>query len=82
LTDDTIRENLRKFGNPDGQQPREDKIAIPKWIVEGNNGFWILALYGLGLGGGIPFVVVSPLYNMTLALFCAFFSEQNPLSNC
>lgn len=57
LTDEAIRENLRKFGNPDGQQPREDKIAIPSWVVEGNNGLWVLALYGIGLGGGIPFVV-------------------------
>lgn len=59
LTDEAIRDNLRKFGNPDGQQPREDKIAIPSWVVEGNNGLWVLALYGIGLGGGIPFVVVS-----------------------
>ncbi|KAH8082647.1 Sec63 Brl domain-containing protein, partial [Filobasidium floriforme] len=57
LTDEAIRDNLRKFGNPDGQQPREDKIAIPSWVVEGNNGLWVLALYGIGLGGGIPFVV-------------------------
>lgn len=34
-------------------------MAIPSWIVEGNNGLWVLALYGIGLGGGIPFVVVS-----------------------
>jgi len=59
LTDDSIRENLRKYGNPDGQQPREERLAIPSWIVEGNNGLWVLALYGIGLGGGIPFVVVS-----------------------
>lgn len=52
-----MRENLRKYGNPDGQQPREDKIAIPSWVVEGKNGLWVLALYGIGLGGGIPFVV-------------------------
>jgi translocation protein SEC63 len=61
LTDDSIRENLRKYGNPDGQQPREEKLAIPSWIVEGNNGLWVLALYGIGLGGGIPFVVVSTI---------------------
>jgi translocation protein SEC63 len=59
LTDDAIRENLRLYGNPDGVQQREEKIAIPKWVVEGKNGLWVLAVYGLSLGGGIPFLVVS-----------------------
>ncbi|KIR81797.1 translocation protein SEC63 [Cryptococcus gattii EJB2] len=57
LTDETTRENLAKYGNPDGPQQREDRIAIPQWIVEGSNGLWVLALYGLVLGGGIPWVV-------------------------
>lgn len=57
LTDEAIRENLRLYGNPDGVQSREEKIAIPKWVVEGKNGIWVLAVYGLGLGGGIPFLV-------------------------
>ncbi|OXG30931.1 translocation protein SEC63 [Cryptococcus neoformans Ze90-1] len=57
LTDETTRDNLAKYGNPDGPQQREDRIAIPQWIVEGSNGIWVLALYGLVLGGGIPWVV-------------------------
>lgn len=61
LTDETTRDNLAKYGNPDGPQQREDRIAIPQWIVEGSNGIWVLALYGLVLGGGIPWVVVSAL---------------------
>lgn len=60
MTDEVTRENLAKYGNPDGPQQREDKIAIPKWVVEGKNSFWVLAAYGLVLGGGIPWVVVSP----------------------
>lgn len=59
LTDEVTRDNLAKYGNPDGPQQREDKIAIPKWVVEGKNSIWVLAAYGLLLGGGIPFVVVS-----------------------
>jgi preprotein translocase subunit Sec63 len=58
LTDEVTRDNLAKYGNPDGPQQREDKIAIPQWVVEGSNGNWVLAAYGLVLGGGIPFVVV------------------------
>ncbi len=50
---------MAKYGNPDGPQQREDKIAIPQWVVEGKNGNWVLAGYGLVLGGGIPFVVVG-----------------------
>ena len=52
------RENLAKYGNPDGPQQREDKIAIPKWVVEGKNSIWVLGAYGLVLGGGIPYIVV------------------------
>ena len=59
LTDEITRENLAKYGNPDGPQQREDKIAIPQWVVEGRNNIWVLGAYGLVLGGGIPFVVVS-----------------------
>lgn len=57
LTDEVTRENLAKYGNPDGPQQREDKIAIPQWIVEGKNSIWVLAAYGLLLGGGIPWIV-------------------------
>lgn len=60
LTDEVIRENLAKYGNPDGPQQREDKIAIPQWIVEGKNSIWVLVAYGLLLGGGIPWIVVRP----------------------
>ncbi|KAL1406187.1 secretory subunit [Vanrija albida] len=57
LTDEGIRENLVKYGNPDGPQQREDKIAIPKWVVEGQSSAWVLLAYGVVLGLGIPFVV-------------------------
>ncbi|KAK8865735.1 hypothetical protein IAR55_000881 [Kwoniella newhampshirensis] len=57
LTDEVTRENLVKYGNPDGPQQREDKIAIPQWVVEGKNSIWVLGAYGLVLGGGIPWIV-------------------------
>jgi len=62
LTDEVTRDNLVKYGNPDGPQQREEKIAIPRWVVEGKNSFWVLGLYGLVLGGAIPYVVVSAHY--------------------
>jgi translocation protein SEC63 len=66
LTDEVIRENLAKYGNPDGPQQREDKIAIPQWIVEGKNSIWVLVAYGLLLGGGIPWIVVCYLFNQEM----------------
>lgn len=57
LTDEATRENLQKYGNPDGPQQREDKIAIPKWVVEGNSQALVLLAYGLVLGFGIPWLV-------------------------
>ena len=66
LTDEVIRENLAKYGNPDGPQQREDKIAIPQWIVEGKNSIWVLVAYGLLLGGGIPWIVVCYQFNQEM----------------
>lgn len=59
LTDEATVENLRKYGNPDGPQQREDKIAIPKWVVEGQSSIWVLIAYGVVIGLGIPYVVGS-----------------------
>lgn len=57
LTDETTRDNLAKYGNPDGPAQREDKIAIPKWVVTGQGSAWVLLGYGVVLGLGIPFIV-------------------------
>ena len=32
-------------------------IALPKWIVEGTNRSWVLAVYGVIFGGLLPFLV-------------------------
>ncbi|CDZ98614.1 Molecular chaperone (DnaJ superfamily) [Phaffia rhodozyma] len=57
LTDDVTRENWQLYGNPDGPQQREDVVAIPKWVIEGKNGSWVLAVYGLVIGGILPWLV-------------------------
>ncbi|KAJ3843252.1 Sec63 Brl domain-containing protein [Lentinula raphanica] len=57
LTDETIRENLRKYGNPDGPQQTSVGIALPKWIVESKNNVWVLGVYGLIFGGALPTLV-------------------------
>lgn len=57
LTDEVTRENWLQHGNPDGPQQREDVVAIPKWVIEGKNGMWILAAYGALFGGLLPYLV-------------------------
>ncbi|KAG6915041.1 hypothetical protein DXG01_013771 [Tephrocybe rancida] len=57
LTDETIRENLEKYGNPDGRIDVSMGIAIPKWIVEGKNNIWVLGFYGIVFGGALPALV-------------------------
>ncbi|KAJ4473619.1 Sec63 Brl domain-containing protein [Lentinula aciculospora] len=57
LTDENIRENLRKYGNPDGPQQTSVGIALPKWIVESKNNVWVLGVYGLIFGGALPTLV-------------------------
>ncbi|KAG6890192.1 hypothetical protein C0992_002849 [Termitomyces sp. T32_za158] len=57
LTDETVRENLEKYGNPDGRIDVSMGIAIPKWIVEGKNNIWVLGFYGIVFGGALPALV-------------------------
>ncbi|KAG6865385.1 hypothetical protein C0991_003088 [Blastosporella zonata] len=58
----TIRENLEKYGNPDGRVDVSMGIAIPKWIVEGKNNVWVLGFYGIVFGGALPALVVRICY--------------------
>jgi translocation protein SEC63 len=57
LTDDEIRRNYQEYGHPDGKQEYSIGIALPKWIVESSNGYFVLAFYGLLFGVLLPAVV-------------------------
>ncbi|TFK35050.1 DnaJ-domain-containing protein [Crucibulum laeve] len=57
LTDETIRENWIKYNNPDGPQRMSMGIALPKWIIEGQNNIWVLGVYGLLFGIALPALV-------------------------
>eukprot|EP01133_Synstelium_polycarpum_P010907 gene10907-12712_t len=37
LTDPAIRENMEKYGNPDGPQPISVGIALPSWLINKSN---------------------------------------------
>jgi translocation protein SEC63 len=55
LTDETARENLEKYGNPDGKQALEVSIGLPKILLE--NPKVVLVLYLIGMIVVIPSVV-------------------------
>ncbi|PPQ95847.1 hypothetical protein CVT26_015977 [Gymnopilus dilepis] len=57
LTDERIKENWIKYNHPDGPQSTTMGIALPKWIVEGQNRIWVLAAYGVLFGGALPALV-------------------------
>ncbi|KIY71750.1 translocation protein sec63 [Cylindrobasidium torrendii FP15055 ss-10] len=57
LTDETIRKNWEEFGDPDGRQQMSMGIALPTWIIEGKNNIWVLGVYGVLFGGGLPLLV-------------------------
>lgn len=43
-------------------------IALPPWIVEGHNNIWVLGVYGLLLGVGLPILVVRTRSHVQLLL--------------
>jgi translocation protein SEC63 len=57
LTDEEIRRNYQEYGHPDGKQEYSVGIALPRWIVESSNGYFVLAFYGLLFGGLLPAIV-------------------------
>ncbi|KAJ7173811.1 translocation protein sec63 [Mycena filopes] len=57
LTDPVIRENLEKYGNPDGRQELTMGIALPAWIIAGHNNIWVLGVYAILVGGVLPALV-------------------------
>jgi translocation protein SEC63 len=57
LTDDEARRNWEKYGNPDGPAAMSFGIALPSWIVEKENSFWVLGLYALVFMVALPVAV-------------------------
>ena len=57
LTDEDVRNNYLQYGHPDGKQSFSIGIALPKFIVEGGNGKYVLLFYGILLGVLLPYLV-------------------------
>ncbi|KAJ7224482.1 Sec63 Brl domain-containing protein [Mycena pura] len=57
LVDPVIRENLERWGNPDGRQELSLGIALPPWIVASHNNIYVLGAYAVLVGGVLPTLV-------------------------
>ncbi|KAI8605063.1 Sec63 Brl domain-containing protein, partial [Dissophora ornata] len=58
LTDDETRENWEKYGHPDGSRNSMTmSIALPAWIIEAHNNFWVLSAYGIVCGLMLPYFI-------------------------
>ncbi|KAG0213313.1 secretory subunit [Mortierella sp. NVP41] len=58
LTDDVTRENWEKYGHPDGSRNSMTmSIALPLWLVEAHNNFWVLSAYGIVCGLMLPYFI-------------------------
>ena len=54
LTDETARENYKKYGNPDGKQALEVAIGLPAFLLGSENRLTILMTYLFGMVVLIP----------------------------
>ncbi|KAJ3330718.1 secretory subunit [Blyttiomyces sp. JEL0837] len=63
LTDEEARKTWDEFGHPDGKQSFSLGIALPKWLVEGKNNWFVLLVYGGVFGVGLPYWVARWWYN-------------------
>ncbi|CDR99264.1 related to SEC63-ER protein-translocation complex subunit [Sporisorium scitamineum] len=62
LTDETIRKNFELYGHPDGKQEMSMGIALPRWVIESQNNIYVLGMYAVVLGVGLPFLVARWWY--------------------
>ena len=57
LTDEVTKRNYEEWGHPDGRQSLSMGIALPTWIVTGENQAFLLTIYGIAFGIILPLIV-------------------------
>uniref|UniRef100_A0A1X7TAP1 J domain-containing protein n=1 Tax=Amphimedon queenslandica TaxID=400682 RepID=A0A1X7TAP1_AMPQE len=68
LTQEEARENLEKYGNPDGPRAASFGIARPSWIIDKNNSFWSSWWYkSVKYGSTNILIQTSKLYSHLLS---------------
>ena len=58
LTDEEARKLYEEFGHPDGKQAFQLGLALPSWLVEEENRIYVMIIYAVALGFGLPYLVV------------------------
>jgi len=58
LTNELVRANYEKYGNPDGPQPITIGVALPSWLMDAKNKNLVLLVYILGFIVLIPVIVI------------------------
>ena len=58
LTDEESRKLWEEFGHPDGKQAFQLGLALPSWLVEEENRVYVMIIYAVALGFGLPYLVV------------------------
>ncbi|KAL1844755.1 hypothetical protein VTK73DRAFT_1851 [Phialemonium thermophilum] len=64
LTDEEVRNNYIQYGHPDGRQGYSIAIALPKAMVTGGNGKYVILVYFLLFGVLLPYLVGSWWYGI------------------
>lgn len=59
LTDETVRENFLKYGNPDGPNEIKHGIALPKFLIDGPTSPFLVLIYVLLIAVILPLFVRS-----------------------
>lgn len=59
LTDPVKRGNWEQFGHPDGPQPMVMGLALPAWLVERENQYFVVLFYFLLVGLAIPYAIAK-----------------------
>lgn len=59
LTDETVKENFLKYGNPDGPNEIKHGIALPKFLIDGPSSPLLVLIYVLLIAIILPLVVSS-----------------------
>lgn len=68
LTNEAAYNNWIMYGNPDGQLERSFGMALPKWLTEKGNEFYVLGVYGVLFGIMLPAVVVYQIRKLSESL--------------
>ncbi|KAJ3048824.1 secretory subunit [Rhizophlyctis rosea] len=59
LTDDEAKQRWLEHKNPDGPQALQLGLALPKWLVDESNSFWVLGLYTVVFMVALPTLVAQ-----------------------